>query len=53
MAKKKSNFYHVRYNRVGLNADRTAEILGVTVDDIFKWDKEGAPVMTVSENIRA
>lgn len=45
MAKKKSNFYHVRWNRVQLNEDRAAEILGVDAKTIRQWDNEGAPLM--------
>lgn len=40
MAKKKSNFHHIRWNCVGLNESRTAEVLGVTVKDIQEWDKK-------------
>ena len=35
MARKKSSFYHIRWNRVGLNEQRTAEILGVSVEDVL------------------
>ena len=45
MARKKSSFYHTRWNRVGLNEQRAAEILGVTVEDVQRWDIEDAPVM--------
>ncbi len=45
MARKKSAFYHLRIKRVGLNEERTAEVLGVSVDDVLRWDIEGAPVM--------
>jgi len=45
MAKKKSSFYHTRWNRVRLNAERAADILGVSVEDVQRWDDEGAPVM--------
>lgn len=45
MAKKKSNFYHVRWNRVGINEERAADVLGVDVKTIRQWDNEGAPVM--------
>lgn len=38
---KKSNFYHTRWNRVQLNEQRAAEILGVTVADIERYDLEG------------
>lgn len=43
--KAKSNFYHIRFHKVGLNEERAAEILGVSIEDIKTWDKEGAPVM--------
>jgi hypothetical protein len=43
--KPKSTFYHVRWYTVGLNEERAAELLGVTTDEIRKWDKEGAPAM--------
>ncbi|MBD9362720.1 hypothetical protein [Methylomonas fluvii] len=41
MAKKKSSFYHVRWNRCGLNVERAAEVLGVTVDDVLSFDRDG------------
>lgn len=44
VAKKKSNFYHIRWNRVGVNEEHAAEIIGVSVEQIQQWDKEGAPV---------
>lgn len=44
MAKKKSSFYHTRWNRVGLNIQRAAEILGVTIEDVQRFDIEGAPM---------
>jgi hypothetical protein len=43
--KKKSKIYHIRFNTVGLNAERTAEVLGVSIDDVRRFDTEGAPVM--------
>lgn len=43
--KPKSSFYHTRLNVVGLNEERTAEILGVTIEDVKRYDLEGAPVM--------
>jgi hypothetical protein len=43
--KPKSRFYHIRLNKVGLNEERAAEVLGVTVDEVRRFDKEGAPVM--------
>jgi hypothetical protein len=42
--KKKSSFYHIR-NKVGLNQDRAAEVLGCTIDEVQKFDIEGAPAM--------
>ncbi len=42
---RKSSFYHLRWHKVGLNEERAAEILGVTVEDVRKFDTEGAPVM--------
>lgn len=41
MAKKKSSFYHTRFNKVGINQEIAAQVLRVTVDDIAKWDDEG------------
>lgn len=41
MAKKKSGFYHARWNRCGLNVERAAEVLGVTVEDVMLWDVDG------------
>jgi hypothetical protein len=43
--KPKSRFYHLRMYTVGLNAERTAELIGVPVDVIHQWDQEGAPEM--------
>lgn len=43
--RKKSSFYHTRLNVVGLNEERTAEILGVSIEDVKRYDLEGAPVM--------
>ncbi|WP_426993791.1 hypothetical protein [Methylomonas sp. CM2] len=37
----KARFYHVRWNKVGLNQERAAEVLGVDVDTIERWDQEG------------
>jgi hypothetical protein len=42
---KKSSFYHVRWNKVGINEERAAEILDVSVEDIKRFDIEGAPIM--------
>lgn len=44
MAKRKSSFYHVRWNRVGLNEERAAEILGVSVEEVRRFDLEGNPL---------
>lgn len=44
MARKKSSFYHVR-NKAGLNEQRAADILGVTLEDIKQYDNTGAPLM--------
>jgi len=43
--KAKSQFYHIRFNTVGLNEERAAELIGVPVEEIQQWDKEGAPQM--------
>jgi hypothetical protein len=43
--KAKSRFYHLRWYTVGLNEERTAELLGVTTDEIRQWDQDGAPLM--------
>ncbi|WP_374089246.1 hypothetical protein [Methylomicrobium lacus] len=45
MAKKKSSFYQTRFHIAGLNEDRAAELIGVPVEEIRQWDKEGAPAM--------
>jgi len=42
--KKKSNFYQVRWHRVGINETVAAEVIGVTVEQILKWDNEDAPI---------
>jgi len=42
--KAKSSFYHTRWHKVGLNVERTAEILGVTCDDILSFDEHGNPL---------
>lgn len=44
MARKKSSFYHTRWNRCGLNEARAAEVIGCTVDDVKRFDAEGAPI---------
>ncbi len=43
--KPKSNFYHIRWNKVKINERVAAEILGVTVEDVLRFDDEGAPPM--------
>jgi hypothetical protein len=42
---KKSDFYKLRWHRLGLNEARTAALLGVNVEDVKQWDNEGAPAM--------
>jgi len=42
--KKKSNFYQIRWHRVGINETVAAEVIGVTVEQILMWDNEGAPI---------
>lgn len=37
----KSSFYHTRWHKVGLNQERTAQILGVSIEKIKEWDKTG------------
>lgn len=44
MARKKSSFYHVR-NNAGINEQKAANILGVTLEDIKQFDIAGAPIM--------
>ena len=43
--KAKSNFYHVRWNVVGLNEERAAEVLGISTEEVKIFDTEGAPAM--------
>jgi len=43
--KPKSKFYHVRWNVVGVNEEQAAKILGVTIDDVKRFDTDGAPPM--------
>lgn len=45
--RRNQGFYHVRWNRVGLNETRAAEVLGVSVEDVQEWDKKGAPEMAM------
>lgn len=42
--KKKSSFYHTRWNHVGINETIAADVIGVTVDDVKRFDVEGAPI---------
>jgi hypothetical protein len=42
---KKSSFYHTRWNKVGLNVERAAELLEVSTEQVMEWDIEGAPAM--------
>ncbi|MCQ8183475.1 hypothetical protein NP603_20350 [Methylomonas sp. SURF-1] len=37
----KSSFYYVRWYKVQLNQERAAEVLGVDVQQIERWDWEG------------
>lgn len=48
MARKprKSEFYKLRY-RLALNAERAADLCGVSIDEIETWDNEGAPLMAM------
>ncbi|AEG00731.1 hypothetical protein [Methylomonas methanica] len=41
---RKSSFYKARWNRCGLNETRAAEIIGCTVEDVQRFDDEGAPI---------
>jgi len=43
--KKFSEFRNLRWLKLGLNEDRAADILGVTVDQIKIWDYEEPPIM--------
>ena len=51
-AKKKSVFYHTRWNKVGLNHERAAEVLGVSVEQVEAWDIEGAPEMAIRARLK-
>lgn len=47
-AKKKTSFYHARWNKVGINEVGineivASEVLGVTVEQVKEWDEKGAP----------
>lgn len=39
--RKKSSFYNARWRIVGLNEQRAADVLGVSVDQVKEWDFEG------------
>lgn len=41
---KKSAFYHIRLNKVGINEETAANVIGVDVKQIKEWDAAGAPV---------
>ncbi len=46
MARKRfSAFYHTRWHTVGINETIAANVLGVTVEDVKRFDLEGAPAM--------
>lgn len=46
MARKKfSDFRRLRWIKLGLNDERAADVLGVTVEQIKIWDYEDPPVM--------
>lgn len=44
MAAKKSSFYHTR-DKIVPNKELAAEILGISVADVDRFDLEGAPIM--------
>jgi len=44
MPRKKSSFYHTRWNRCGLNQERAAKVIGCTVEDVERFDIEGAQI---------
>ncbi|ATG90531.1 hypothetical protein [Methylomonas koyamae] len=41
---KKSSFYHTRWNKLLLNENRAAEVLGVSVQDVQQFDLHGNPL---------
>lgn len=43
--RKFSNFRNIRVHRVGLNEEKAAGVLGVSIEDIRRWDYEAAPPM--------
>ncbi len=38
---RKTSFYHTRWHRVGLNQQRAAEVLGVSIEDVKRYDEDG------------
>jgi hypothetical protein len=44
MARKKTSFYHLR-KKIGLNDQSTADVLGVSIEEVQRWTLEGAPPM--------
>jgi hypothetical protein len=46
MAKKKTEFYRVRWNRCGLNVDRASQVLNVTPEQVQDWDEHGNELAT-------
>lgn len=42
--KAKSSFYHTRWHKAGLNEERAAEILSISVDEVRRFDIDGAPI---------
>jgi len=46
MAKpRNTSFYHTRFNRVKISQAKAAEILGCSIDEVQKYDDNGAPLM--------
>jgi hypothetical protein len=43
MAAKKSGFYHTRRNKVKINKECAANVLGVSIEQVIEWDNQGAP----------
>ncbi len=41
---RKSSFYHTRQKIGLLNLERTAQVLGVTIDDVLQFDRDGSPI---------
>ena len=44
MPPRKSEFFKLRVNKLGINEAKAAEVLGVDVDQVKEWDLKGAPV---------